>query len=41
MPTLERPSSVKWKKRFQGDWTEPGMGGKFTPLSIAPEGYMH
>jgi hypothetical protein len=32
---------VKWKKRFQGDWTEPGMGGKFTPLSIAPEGYMH
>ena len=21
---------VEWKKRFEGGWTEPGMGGKFT-----------
>ena len=33
---------VEWKKHFEGEWEEPGMGGgRFTPLSVEPQGYMH
>ena len=33
---------VPWKKYYQGSFSEPGIGGgKFSPLSIDPQGYMH
>eukprot|EP00935_MAST-01C_sp_MAST-1C-sp1_P001994 g1994.t1 len=32
---------TEWKKYFEGKFNEPGMGGKFTPLSLQPQGYMH
>jgi hypothetical protein len=30
-----------WKKYYQGQWSEEGIGGRFTPLGIEPKGYMH
>lgn len=33
---------VGWQKYYQGAFTQPAMGnGKFTPLSLPPQGYMH
>jgi len=30
-----------WFKYHNGQWTEPGIGGDFTPLNLKPQGYMH
>jgi len=30
-----------WFKYHEGNWTEPGIGGNFTPLNLKPQGYMH
>jgi len=30
-----------WNKYYQDKWDEPGLGGKFTPLSLKTSGYMH
>lgn len=34
--------NIPWFKYYQGTWTEPALGGgKFTPLNLHPQGYMH
>ncbi len=38
---VENFSTVPWKKYHNGDWDELGLGGKFTPLNIAPFGLLH
>jgi hypothetical protein len=30
-----------WKKYYNGTWTEPALGGKFTALNLKSQGYMH
>jgi len=30
-----------WFKYHNGSWSEPGVGGEFTPLNLKSEGYMH
>jgi hypothetical protein len=30
-----------WHKYHEGDWREPGLGGRFTPLNIPTRGLMH
>jgi len=30
-----------WHKYHDGEWSEPGLGGKFTPLNIPTRGLMH
>ena len=33
--------AVPWHKFHEGRWDQPGMGGKFSPLTLPPQGYMH
>jgi len=30
-----------WHKYCDGEWNEPGLGGRFTPLNIPARGLMH
>jgi len=32
---------VPWFKYYNGAWSEPGVGGDFTPLNLPAQGYMH
>jgi hypothetical protein len=34
-------TAYPWKKFFNGEWSEEGLGGRFTPLNIEPLGRMH
>jgi len=33
--------TTAWFKYHNGTWTEPGLGGDFTPVDLRAQGYMH
>ncbi|CAK0844085.1 unnamed protein product [Prorocentrum cordatum] len=42
MVAARRGEAAQWLKYFNGSFSEPAMGGgRFTPLDLSPQGYMH
>ncbi|MCX6996394.1 MAG: hypothetical protein NTV49_04755 [Kiritimatiellaeota bacterium] len=41
LAAAEKLQASPWKKYFDGAWNESGRGGRFTPLNIAPLGFLH
>lgn len=42
LAAAENMQTTPWKKYYDGEWNENGMGGgKFTALNLDPKGYLH
>lgn len=37
----EKPAAAPWSKYHEGEWTEPGLGGRWTSLGLPMEGSLH